>query len=174
MKRYAASMLLILWTISLCACSFPQAAGNDPVTFYYPWADLNAAMELDPGCTAITAEERDISGRRDSLSYLLSLYFRGPLDSSLNSPFPAGTSLLNLQQEDSTLIITLSTAFAQLKGIDLTIACNCLAQTCFELSVVQEVLIQTSQDDAETAVSVSIGRNNSLLTDTIPQTTPTE
>ena len=70
-------------------------------------------------------------------------------------------------------MITLSAPFAQLENIDLTIACTCLARTCFDLTDAQTVLIEAAAEESDT-VSVSIDRDSYLLIDSIPETTPTE
>ena len=55
MKRYTAFLLLIPWSLSLCSCAVPSRE-NEPVEFYYPWTDLDSAMEQNPGCTSIGSE----------------------------------------------------------------------------------------------------------------------
>ena len=170
MKKIIPVTLLMLMIAGLWGCGLLGGSGEDSVTFYYqrPAAEFSYGQEDG----VIAAEKREISGRRDNLQYLLTLYLRGPQDPALVSPFPSGTALAELQTEDSTLVITLNSTFAQLKDIDLTIACTCLAKTCFEISDTQQVRIEAGQDDS--AVSVTIGRDNYLLTDRVPETTPTE
>ena len=78
---------------------------------------------------------------------------------------------MDVQTEEATVTITLNAAFAQLENIDLTIACSCLAQTCFGLCDAREIVIRTDAEDDEAAVSVTIDRENYLLIDNIPETT---
>ena len=172
MKKYTALILLLLWCAGLCACAV--SSGSEPVEFHYPWANLESAMEQDPDCTAIGSEEREISGNRENLRYLLTIYFRGPLDASLRSPFPAGTAVEEIQTEETTLTLTLTPAFAQLKEMDLTIACTSLARTCFGLTEVQSIVVQTPETEDGSQVSVSISRDSILMEDSTPDTTPTE
>ena len=174
MKKRIASILLILLIVSLCACTDTPDSSKDPLVFYYPWADLEAAMKQDPHCTALGYEERDISGNRENLRYLLTLYFQGPLDTDLASAFPKGTSALEVQMEDTALTVTLNHAFGQLEGMDLTLACTCLARTCFGLTDAQSVTIKTAPTDDTPELSVTITRDNFLLEDHIPEATSTE
>ena len=174
MKRLIVSVLLILLIVSLCACGSETDTNQEPLVFYYPWADLEAAMKQDPHCTAIGYEEREISGNRDSLRYVLTLYFRGPMDSDLASPFPSSTSALDTEMENATLTITLSSSFAQLQDMDLTLACTCLARTCFGITDAESVVIRTHSTETAPDTSITITRDNYLLEDHIPATESTE
>ena len=172
MKKSTILLILVLIMI-LSGCKFGNSVPDEPVNFYYPWADLESTMKQNPQCTAIGSEEHDISGNRNSLSYVLSLYFLGPQDSTLVSPFPQNTSVLSIQNEEGLLTLELSTNFAQLKGIDLTVACTCLAKTCFDLTGAESVLIQSAIDDPEIAVNFTLNRGNLLLSDARQETIPT-
>lgn len=174
MKRLIASVLLILLIVSLWACGSETDTNQEPLIFYYPWADLEAAMKQDPYCTAIGYEEREISGNRDSLRYVLTLYFRGPMDSDLTSPFPSGTSALDTEMDSTALTITLSSSFAQLRDMDLTLACSCLARTCFGITDAESVIIRTLATETSPEISITIARDNYLLEDLIPDTESTE
>ena len=169
MKKLITMLLVLLLITGLCGCRFGSSLAENPVNFYYPWADLEAVMKQNPHCTVTGSEEHDISGNRDSLSYVLSLYFLGPQDPGLISPFPHGTAVQSIEQGDTQLILTLSPAFAQLNGIDLTIACTCLAQTCFDLTDAESVRIESAMEDPLTAVNFTITRENLLLSDTSPE-----
>ena len=170
MKKCTAWILILLILASLCACDSDQDI--PPLVFHYPWANLEEAMRQDPACTAIGSEERDISGNRDSLRYVLTLYFRGPLDPSLVSPFPIGTTVVNTHKEDGRIIVTLSNSFAHLKDMDQTLACVCLVKTCFGLSNAETVVIQT--DDPSNGISITITRDNYLLEDSSTENTSGE
>lgn len=171
MKKTMILPVLLLIFI-LCGCQLGSKGSDEPVTFYYPWADLEAMMKQDPQCTAIGSEEHDISGNRESPAYVLNLYFLGPQDSALVSPFPSSTSLLGIRDEDGQLTLTLSPAFTQLKGIDLTIACTCLAKTCFDLTDTASVRIESAASDPQAAVNFIITRDNHLLSDAPQATIP--
>ena len=168
MKKAIAWILLFLLFLPLCACGNTEQ--NPPLVFYYPWADLEEAMRQDPACTAIASEEREVSGNRDNLRYLLTLYFRGPLDPGLTSPFPSGTVVVNALLEDGNLTVTLSNSFTHLKDMDRTVACVCLAKTCFGLSDAQSVIIETDDPD----ISITVTRDNYLLEDSTEESTPSE
>ncbi|MBQ7801541.1 MAG: GerMN domain-containing protein [Oscillospiraceae bacterium] len=167
MKRFLSAALLLLTLHGLCGCHFLRDSG-DTVSFYYRRQPEAISHGQEDG--VIAPETREISGGRDNLKYLLALYFRGPMDTSLTSPFPAGTNLADLRWEDATLVLTLNSAPEQLADMDLTIACTCLAKTCFGLSEAEQILIETS----EGAPGITMTRDSFLMTDLVPETNPTE
>jgi len=161
MKKILALMLAALLALSLWGCNSPEQQ-DDSVSFYYQRAGGEYLYGQEDG--VIAAEPRDISGNRDNLNYLLTLYFHGPLDPALIAPFPADTTLVELVNEGSILKITLSNTFAQLENMELTIACTGLAKTCFDLCDAETVLIETENG----SISIMITRDNYLLIDSIP------
>ena len=170
MKKQLALALAVLVTLTLCACGF-LSGQKDNVTFYYQRA--NFAYRGDDG--VIAPEERELAGYRDNLPYLMTLYFHGPLDDSLVSPFPGGIAVVDIRTEDTTMVITLNSVFTQLKDLELSIASICLAKTCFGLSDVQEVRIESLSTTSGENVSILITRDNHLLEDSVPTgTAPTE
>ena len=172
MKKTLILLLVLLLVTTLWGCEIGQSITDDPVNFYYPWSDLEAMMKQNPHCTVVGSELHEISGNRDSLAYVLSLYFLGPQDSALTSPFPKNTALLSVQEQAGRLTLTLSSNFSQLKGIDLTIACTCLAKTCLDLTDADSIYIRSEVENPQDSVSFTITRKNLLLSDTQPETIP--
>lgn len=171
MKKLTASVLLILWILTLFGCGFRSGDVKEPVEFYYPWADLETQLKQDPASTVIGSESREASGHTGDLDYLLSMYLRGPLDSQLSSPFPAGCKIVEIRPDGQTLRITLNSAFAQLEDLDLTLACACLARTCFGMTNAAQVRIEAAAPDDNSSVSITISRTDLLLED---DSTPTQ
>ena len=170
MKKMIAAVAILLMVFGLWGCKSWPMFQDDTVSFYYQRIDYTYGE--DDG--VIAAEGRELVGYRDNLRYLLALYFHGPQDTNLCSPFPSGTAVVDIRTEDTTLIVTLSPALAQLEDLDLTIACTCLARTCFEFVDAEEILIESQPGEDGSAVHVTITRDQYLLTDSIPsQTEPT-
>ena len=167
MKRLLCLLLIAAAMLSLAGCGTSPA--DDSVTFFYarPMADYRYG-EPDG---VIASEYRDAAGHMDDLEYLLSLYLHGPVDESLISPFPAGTQLEQLSWKESILTIQLSSGLSSLQGSDLTLACTCIAKTCFELTEATVVIVTTHGSDS---VSLRFTRDSLLLSDGSPQSTPQE
>lgn len=166
MKKMISLLLAGLLALSLVGCSL-LAEQPDTVRFYYRRTDIAYS---DDGSGVIASESRELSVRGDDLEHLLPLYFHGPLDAGLRSPFATGTSVTQLDTADDALIITLDTQ--PLEGLDRTIACACLAQTCFDLLEVSRVCVEMPGPDGDITSTV-IQRDNVLLTDAVLSPTET-
>ena len=125
MKRFLSVAIILLICCSLLACSTFGTGLKDPVTFYYPRSITTYGQED----SIISYEFREASGHANDLEYLISLYLHGPMDDSMVSPFPQGTRLISLKQNDGILYLTLSDSFANQSSLDLSIACACLSKT---------------------------------------------
>lgn len=153
---------LLILPILLCGCSV-RSYQTERSTFYYPRSDV--AYGSDEG--VITPEVRTLSG---SLAALLAVYLQGPESADLSSPCPEGTQLISTVWEDTTLILSLSEEFSELEGIDRTVACVCIARTCFSLSKASTVVIKSPASDGHAGVSVTYQPGDFLLYDEIAET----
>lgn len=122
--------------------------------FYYPTQSLKSG----PKNSIIASEKRTVQDKSD-LCQTLTLYLAGPADDKLVSPFPANTRVTDAIFEQDKLLITLSDHIGKLEGIDQTIACACLASTCFDLTDAQQITIVSD------SFSISLGRNSITLLD---------
>ena len=157
MKKLIAFLLAGLLLLSMAGCA--KDAGDSEVPFYY------RRVEFDYGTPdgIISRELHKVAGQTNDLKYLLSLYLQGPSDQELVMPFPEGTILVELSQEAQTLTVTLSSVSTRLDDMDLTIACVCLAETCFAISDVQQVHVQSLVSSAGKSVDITIDRGSILL-----------
>lgn len=158
MKRLALIPVILL-LLSLCACSVRE----ETTDFYY----LRSKFVSGAADGVIAPEPRAISGDRER-NYCLRLYLEGPASEQYLSPFPKGLRLLSTKLEEDLLQVYLSPELSALKDMDLTLACACLAQTCFDLYDVQRV--QIFSGDAEDALAVTLDRASFTLSDSDPTT----
>ena len=165
MKKFICLLLAALLCVTGCDSSQDETPG---VLFYY----LRKSEDFVYGSAdgVVTGEERDPSGYRNNLKYLITLYLQGPVDEKLQSPFPAGCKLVVLSQEEEELTLLLNSNFCTLKDMDLTLACVCLAKTCFSLTDAQRVRIMAESFSGEVAIDQTIHIDSLLLEDT-PQST---
>lgn len=156
MKRITAFLLCLL-LLAGCSNSGPKIPGN----FYYKRAETTYGTSNG----VIAPEVREIDGLISDLSVLLSVYFAGPENKELESPFPKNTTVENWELKGTTLILTLSREFASLSGLDLTVACACITQTMLELTPAQTVVIETKHSPMDTNISVTMSAETLLLID---------
>ena len=160
--KYACLILAVLMIFSmLLGCSGPSA--GDVPTFYY----LNAEPEYGSEGSVFGSESRDNAGDNPQLAYLLALYFSGPVDNTLRSPFPNGSAVLLKRTDDASLHLTMNGAFAKLSGIDLTKACACIALTVFSNSEVQTTIIHYTEAATGISKNLEFSRNSLMLQDAV-------
>lgn len=162
MKRILAILLCLAAAAGLCACAAkPQEAPVSPVDFYYRRAELT--YEGSDG--VISPEQREALGHESDLDWLLAQYFSGPVTEALTLPFRRGLHPVAWTQEDGVFTLTVSQELGELSGIDLTVACACIAQTLFALTGCQAVTLRAEGVQLEGSDALSISRKQLLLQD---------
>ena len=163
MRKIIALTLAAFLLIGLTGC----LETTDTATFYYTRFEDSYLYGMDNA--VIAGEYRDVTGHSGDLKYLLTLYFHGPTTEYLRSPFPSGMVLRTVERQGDTVHVALSSSLTMLTGTDLTLACACLARTCFSLTDAQSVTISS---DGLGFVSMTLTRDSLLLVDDTP--IPTE
>lgn len=133
--------LILLLSLFLSGCALFAERIKEPVTFYY----VRAEYPYSTTESIIGSEEREASGHRSDLSYLLALYLIGPSDEELVSPIPKGTRIYSVTLEKDTIYLNLSDTANTLTDSGFSIACACLSMTCLGLTNAEQVTI-TSGD----------------------------
>lgn len=153
MKRTIAMILFLSMTLGLIGCEQPKL--RTPGTFYYLRA--NTSYGVSDGVFA--PEQRELDGIEKSLESVLELYCQGPITSGLESPLPADTSLVFHSLEKDTLTLVFSHQFAQLSGIELTLAAGCLSRTFLELTGAQKLILKADSAllGGQSAMEISRG-----------------
>ena len=163
MKRIT---ILLLAALILTGCAFSGNKAKEPAAFYYLRTHSDNSVYDDFYAKGIiSSEEREASGHRENLPYLLTIYLRGPLDPELVSPFPMGCRVLNVQQENGCLTLLLNPILAEKTDIEITVACACLAKTCMELTGVDTVQIESRNLEEKLLFSRTFTEDNLFLSD---------
>lgn len=162
MKRWITIILLITFLFSATGCGRKTSLPKQPVTFYYPAADFtyNGKTEV------IHSEVRDCSGYRDNMVDLLNIYLQGPVSETLRSPFPRQVTVSRYSTTANTAIVELSSDFAGLSGIDLTLACACIASTLFDFTQLTRVQISATDAQLDGQDSILLEPNDLYMVDT--------
>lgn len=161
MRRWTTLCLILAVLVAATGCSHQAAPPKLPVTFYYPASDV-----IYDGKTGIIHSEiRESSGYEGQIEELLDLYFQGPVSSSLRSPFPRHVTVSRYATTANTAILELSSEFAQLGGIDLTLACACIANTLFDLTQLERVHIIAMDSLLDGQASIDLNRDDIFYVD---------
>lgn len=162
MKRWMSLLLVITCLIPLVGCTQTSPAPKRPVNFYYP-----ATETIYNGKTPfIQAEVRDGSGYEEDIAGLLDIYLNGPVSEGLRSPFPRRAKVTRFAASSNVATLELSSEFSILSGIDLTVACACIANTLFDLTEVYRVQIYATDSQLDNQTSIVLDRDDIYYTDT--------
>jgi len=165
MKRVIAVILVLLLLSGLCACAREKEFVY-PIAYHYLRAPQpNGEIAHGSIDSLIGAEMREGDGYQDNLTLLLDVYLHGPLDKDFRSPFPVGTALRSLDVQDQTAAVMISSHLAALTGVDLSVACGCLALTVMDLTGATSVIITSENSMLDGKESVTMDRNNLVLID---------
>ena len=141
MRWLTATAALAALTLS-AGCAF-AAAGlqtQDGYAVYFLEEDLSAA----PGRDALRAETvfLDADEGTDTLAErLMTCLLEGPEDESLRSAVPPGTVLVSLAVDDGQAAVDLSSTYAVLSGVELTLADYAITLTLTQLPEISSVSI---------------------------------
>lgn len=161
MKKYLCILLILLLIPSLWACTPRDDDIQDPLTFYYP----RARIRYGDSDAVIAPEHREAPAHPGDTDSILDLYLLGPAGEAFFSPFPDGVRLIGSQRREQTFLVILSDSFAELSGMDLTIACVCITKTCLALTGAEQVTIMTESRPLNGARSITMDESTLLLYD---------
>lgn len=164
MKRYFSLIIVLSLLFCMCACGETNTDIQAPVHFYYHTIVNDTDISNSDGFdSTIAAEIRE--GADYTADELLALYVSGPQSTGLFNPFPDDLTIISTELQGSRLCITLSTEFSQLGGIDLTLACSCLASTAFELYGCSSVEIIANRAQLDGKTSIIVDKEDIILID---------
>lgn len=160
LKRLLSIILLFSLLLTIIACTNSNKT-EGTMRYYY----LRSDVEFDKLDGVIASEPHKNDLNANDYSELIRIYLSGPHSDVLRSPFPPDIHLISLTKDSSMIIVTLSNNFADLSGLDLTLACVCLGMTAMEITSAESVRIQTENIPLDGKMSVTINRASIQLFD---------
>lgn len=161
MKKILPTILVLLLTVCCTGCNNQVTKYSTPATFYYCVEKPSYATDS----SIIRSEERTINCPPNDYKAIMQVYLEGPKERKIYSPFPKDLTITELMIDGETTYITFSTNLSYLTGINLTLACVCIANTCFDLTHSQNVDISAEHALLDNAPSVFISRGSTLTSD---------
>ncbi len=134
--RYLIVILCILLVFSLIGCT-QQNEFISPVAFYYCAKDIDHKN----GGDVFIKEYREGADFSSDVLLLFNEYLKGPANDGLYNPFPEGSYIKDAKRDGNALTLNLSEHFDKLPLDELAFATACLAQTAFEYTSVQVLLL---------------------------------
>ena len=165
MKHIISLMICVIIIFSLCACSAQELEFKDPIDLFYLLIQPADHIHHGSADSIIAPEQREGYKIRNMIPTVLETYLKGPVTESYQTPFPHGTSLINVAEESGNITITLSDEIADITGIELILACACLSRTCMELWDFDTVNILAETRSLDGKPMITFDKTNFLLTD---------
>lgn len=172
MKQLLYSLSFLIF-ISLMAGCMGNESG-DSISFYYPRADYGYNSHESIFFDSAIMQEARTDIPYQSPSQVIGIYLKGPEGTELANPFPEGTTLKAISIYQGTLKISVSDHLSELTGIDLVIACACLARTGMELTDTTSVQILCENTLLDGKKSVTFDLNTVIFEDPPVVTTAAE
>ena len=160
MKKLTLCILLFCLILPCFGCS-NQESVKTPVLYYYCRSELS----YDGAGSVITPEQRESAGHEEDIPYLLGQYLSGPKSSTLLQTFPTGTKLVSFTLEEKEAEVILNDGFAELSGMELTIACACITMTVTGLTEAETVHIRTESELLNNMEKITMSKDDLLLFD---------
>lgn len=162
MRRFLCFFLCCLLCISLLGCQKEAAPPIvKPVEFFY----LQNTFSYTDTDTIFGSEQRESAGHEDDLVYLLNLYLRGPKSDTLLQPFPEDCTAVSYTKKNNAITLTVSDALSDLTGMELTVACVCLAKTVTGITGFDTVIIQSQSQLLDGKKSITIQNGKPIILD---------
>lgn len=163
MKKMLAVILLTALLVGLCACERIQAQGElvQPFDFYYRAAETDFSSSTG----SIGVETRDLGATALTDEALITLYLQGPESEDLLSPFPPNVRLVEVRTSAALINVKLSSEYANLQGIDASIADACITKTLLGLGSGRRVRIASVDEEGAELRVVTLDGSDILLSD---------
>lgn len=160
MKRCIMCILCLIFLLSVCGCSKMESLEN-PVLMYY----CNEDVAYNSPDAVISHEVHNGPKYETDPLTLLRLYLKGPNSQERFCPIPADVIVIAATQEESVIKVVFSRSFAQLSGIDLTLACVCVSETLMANYPVTSVEISAMDSLLDGQFHIKISKDDFILID---------
>ena len=146
MKRWMCLLLSAVLLLLTVGCAQKSQGEAESYDLYF----LEAEPEMGGG--ALQAEkaylpELEAADPEETAKGLMEALLQGPLDMTLKSPIPAGTSLLSLKLQGGRATVDLSAGYASLSGVALTLADYAVTLTLTQVPEISSVKITVRGQD---------------------------
>lgn len=133
---------LVLALLCLTGCAPMEQANEQPAGKYGLWYAVDAGRENADHNAVVEFEARPWE-KLPSAELLMNSLLAGPESFGLESPFPAGVTVLDLYTDaaSGTVFVNLSEQYGSLSGFDLTVADYCIVMTLCQIPWVSNVRI---------------------------------
>ena len=160
-KRVICLLLALLLLPCICACQKEAPTIEQPINFYYHCANPEEGLATDVIAVHVV-EGAQFDGE---LIWILNHYVSYTPAEGFVKTFPKNCHVLSLKQYDSYVDIVMGKEFAELSGINLTIAATCIARTVADLTGIRRINLSVSDGMLDGQAILSINLDNLVTLD---------
>ncbi|MBE6947824.1 MAG: hypothetical protein E7454_06215 [Ruminococcaceae bacterium] len=161
MKRLLCLTIVFCCIFTLFGCTGKQDIPNGSIAVYYK----RATPTYGTADSVIAATYLEADGKETDYPYLIDKYLNHTPEEDFLSIFPKGVQLESFHLEGLTAKIVLSDHFADLTGMNLTVACTCLTKTLMEMTGCREVIISAKSMQLDGHNFITLNQDSFLLLD---------
>ena len=152
MKRLLLILVVLLFLLPVCGCKKSAETISNPANFYY----RSSSTEFFTDDSVIKPEIRETQQCGENILNIINLYFQGPISDDYTTPFPQELVALEVEQNNESLLIKLNDSFANLNGVDRTLACSCILKTVADLTNCSTVELQFPSPNSDQSNSIQL------------------
>lgn len=152
MKRFLSLLLLLCIIPAFTGCRYTNQ--NNGINFYY----LRSEFQYHSAMGTLKTEFREIS--TDQLDYILKVYLLGPSSDGTQNPFPNGTKLKQVAQENTAITVELELGNS-ISDSMFTVGASCIALTCFDFTDAEAVTVTADKH------TLTVKKDTILLSDAL-------
>lgn len=162
--KHKLCIILLSILVTLWGCGMhEQETHSGSLRFYY----LQNETAYNSSNSVVSYET--IQADKSTPVELIAQYLLGPTKEELTSPFPEDLKLISITQEENNVAVVLSGELSDLSGIELTLACSCLARTLQSIFPADSYEISTAEGKLNGKSSILITSETFVWEDTIPE-----
>ena len=160
-------MILITLTLTILfafvACAKEEETIQKPVNMYFLNKDVDYGVEDG----LVRAEIQEGVHLNGDIQSLLVQYLKGPVGTQLVRAVPAGIAVDDVSVNGKTVTVTMSHDFSRINGVDLSIACVCLAMTILDFTDAEQVQLRASNASFVDSEAIIVNKNDVLFSDAL-------
>ena len=163
MKRVRMILSICLCVLLLCSCSRKDPVYLEPVNFYY----CNKTVSYNSPAALISPEVHESAGFENDIVRFMEQYLKGPNSDELSMLIPAGTVLHAARVQDDSVLLDFNQEFAELSGIELTIASVCVVRSLHEFVGIETVVFRAENALLDDKDSFTLSLEDIVMMDTV-------
>ena len=163
MKKISVLLCCVLLLQMFCSCGRKKEEFKKPVNFYY----CKNEVSYNSAQAVIQPETREGYGYHDNAVALMHAYLLGPESSELETLIPSDVYLVSCTVENGIAHTVLSSQFANVTGLKLSLVSSAMLMTLHEFVGVEELHLSAKGAKIDDKDVLTLTMDDIVLMDTV-------